>query len=171
MASSIDVHTATAEAARRVCVFLQMRWNVLSLHMWVYMYETKVAEHEIWTVCALCRPATTCVRVNSREGSCTGIPMCQVGLVKCSTGREGHGGDLPWPVSDLKDTTKTKQKITTWWLSRKSLPPRQLSDQPDLQRPPHFLLQSAACHGGGCAERLSYGALEETPPVEREYAL
>jgi len=37
-----------------------------------------------------------CVCVNSRKGSCSGgILICQVGLVKNSTGREGDGGDLP----------------------------------------------------------------------------
>lgn len=42
-----------------------------------------------------------------RKASCGGrMLICQVGLVKNSIGRERDGGDLPWPVSDMKETKK-----------------------------------------------------------------
>lgn len=82
----------------------------------------------VWTVRALCCLTPTvieesvCACVNSRKGSCSGeILICQVGLVKSSTGREGDGGDLPWPVSDMKETKKEK-KITDDFPVRLALP-------------------------------------------------
>lgn len=50
-----------------------------------------------------------CACVNSRKGTCGGgILICQVGLIKSTEGKGGDGGDLPWPVWDMKETKKKK---------------------------------------------------------------
>lgn len=71
---------------------------------------------------------------DGRKGSCNvGILICQVGLVKSSTGRDGDWGDLPWPVLDMKESkNKTKQtkKTNHWWLYSKSHPSDQLGFVP-----------------------------------------
>lgn len=52
-----------------------------------------------------------------RKTSCSSRTLiCQVGLVKNSTGRERDGGDLPWPVSDTEETQKKVSDEFPVWL-------------------------------------------------------
>lgn len=106
-------HVSSVWVSVCVFVFLHVRWNVLCCTGYTHVWNQggrAWSPNSTWPVLPHQNSNRgVCVHVSTAEkGSCSGgILICQVGLIKSSTGREGDGGDLPWPVSDMKETKKS----------------------------------------------------------------
>lgn len=159
----------------RVFVFLHLRWNVLCctyigypcMHAWNQ-------GGRVLSLNSMCpvlpqqnsnRGVSVCVHMSTAEnGSCSGgILICQVGLVKSSTGREGDGRGPALTCFRHEGDKKN------WWLSSKASPSQAVeytSWATSLSCwEPTFLHRHLHC-----SLKISFGILEGnvTPHVEEK---